>query len=49
MDPKYGDTVKVELNDGTEMVGTFSLVFGNDCIRNPHGFPISFKRVIEVL
>lgn len=48
--PLIGDTVRVELSDGREMTGTFEYHgLAGDCILNQYGFPIRFKRIIEIM
>lgn len=48
--PKIGDRIKVELHDGTELEGTFDIhPLANECVRNKYGFPINYKKVIEIL
>ena len=48
--PKIGDTIKVELNDGEIFEGTFSIhPLAGECVLNQYNFPISFKKILEIL
>ncbi len=48
--PMPGDTVKAELRSGQIIVGTYDFhPLAGECVRNQHGFPMNFKRIIEVI
>ena len=48
--PCVGDTIRVELNSGDEMTGPFEYhSLAGDCILNQFGFPVQYKRVLEVI
>ncbi len=50
MNVLMGDTVLVELSDGTEFEGTFDVhPLADICVRNQHGFPMNYKRLIKKL
>ena len=48
--PRIGKLIRVELNSGEEMTGPFEYhPLAGDCVLNHHGFPIQYKRVLEVV
>lgn len=50
INPQLGDTIKVELNDGNEFTGTFSIhPLAGECVLNQHGFPMNYKKIKEIL
>ena len=48
--PQIGDKIKVELNDGSEFVGLFSIhPLADECVLNENGFPINYKEILEII
>lgn len=45
-----GDSVEVEFEGGGTMIGTFSLhSIAGYCVKNQHGFPFQYSRLIRRL
>ena len=48
--PQIGDRIKVELHGGEILFGTFDIhPLADECVKNQHGFPINYKKVLEIL
>ena len=45
---QIGDTIEVELNSGGLFTGTFDIhPLANECVKNQHNFPLSYKKIIR--
>ena len=46
--PKIGEQITVRLKSGQTMCGTYDVhSLAGECIRNQHGFPIQFDKIIS--
>lgn len=50
MKPKIGDKIEVELNSGEKFTGIYDIhIFAGECVKNKLGFPINYKKILNIL